>query len=74
MSRDRASFKQRDVAAVLRATKQVGLPLRRIEIRGDPAAVVLIPGEPETTTPAPEEADEEAEILRYQQEARDAKI
>lgn len=69
MARDRLTFRQRDLAAALRAAKEAGVPVKRIEVRKD--AVIIIPGEPET---GPEPETEDAEILRYQKEAHDAKI
>jgi hypothetical protein len=67
LTADRPTF--RDIAAALKAAKQAGLSVKRVEIRKD--AVVLIPGEPET---GPEPETEDAEILRYRKEAHDADI
>lgn len=57
----------RDIAAALKAAKEAGVTLRRIEVRKD--AVVLIPGEPETT-----DSDEDPEIAAINEAVRNAKV
>jgi hypothetical protein len=45
MARDRLTFRQRDLAAALKATKAAGVPVARIEVRKQ--GIVIFPGEPE---------------------------
>lgn len=45
MPRSRLTFRQRDLAAALKAAKAAGYPIARIEISKD--GIVIIPGTPE---------------------------
>lgn len=68
MTRERFTF--RDLAAALKAAKEAGMSLKRIEIRAD--AVVLIPGEPEQQTEL--ETDENPELAQALRNIEDGKI
>ena len=69
MARDRLTFRQRDLAATVKALKSAGVSVKRIEVRKD--AVVLIPGEPENE---PDIETEEAELARLREKFENAKI
>ncbi len=71
MSRDRLTFRQRDLTAALKAAKDAGVTVRRIEVRKD--AVVLIPGAPEP--PEPEvNTEPEDELATALEAIKNAKI
>jgi hypothetical protein len=70
MPRDRLTFRQRDLTAALKAAKEAGVPVRRIEVRKD--AVVLIPGEPEP--PEPIEPGTDPELAAIEDAVKNAKI
>lgn len=71
MPRDRLTFRQRDLAAAIKAARAAGCPIRRIEVNHD--GIVLIPGEPGPITL--DEADEDdAESRAIEEAARHAKI
>jgi hypothetical protein len=71
MSRDRLTFRQRDLTAALRAAKDAGVSVKRIEVRKD--AVVLIPGEPEPE-PVEDKIDPEDELAAALEAIKNAKI
>lgn len=51
MSRGPARFRQRDLAAALKAMKAAGTPVERIEIGSD--GITIIPSHGEAAPPAP---------------------
>ena len=50
MARDRLTYKQRDLKAAIKAMQEAGLSIARVDVRKD--GVTIIPGEPESGTPA----------------------
>jgi hypothetical protein len=71
MSRDRLTFRQRDLTAALKAAKDAGVTVRRIEVRKD--AVVLIPGELEPE-PVEDKTEPEDELAAALEVIKNAKI
>jgi hypothetical protein len=59
MARDRLTYRQRDLAAALKAAKAAGVSIARVEIRKD--GVHIIPGKP---ADAPEEKPDLTTILQ----------
>jgi hypothetical protein len=62
------TFRQRDLAAALKAAKAAGYSVARIEVRKD--GIVLIPGEPAGKTQDP---DTDPETLAVKEAVRNAK-
>jgi hypothetical protein len=62
MARDRLTYRQRDLAAALKAAKAAGVSIARVEIRKD--GVHIIPGKPADAPAAPEEEPDYATILQ----------
>ena len=70
MPRERLSFRQRDLRAALKAAKQAGISVARIEIGKD--GIAIIPGEP-----VPQAADidtDEAEQQAIEEAIRHGKL
>jgi hypothetical protein len=69
VARERLTFRQRDLAAALKAAKAAGYPVARIEVRKD--GIVLIPGIPGSK--AQDDPDTDPETLAIEQAIRNAK-
>lgn len=70
MPRDRLTFRQRDLAAAIKAARAAGCPIRRIEVNHD--GIVLIPGQPEPI--ALDDDDDDAESRAIDEAIRNAKL
>jgi hypothetical protein len=65
MSRGAATFKQRDLAAAIKAARQAGCAVARVKVEKDGTIVlVLATGEERSTGPEPGSANEWDEILK----------
>jgi hypothetical protein len=66
--RERLTFRQRDLAAALKAAKAAGYPVARIEVRKD--GIVLIPGTPDSKT---QDFETDPKTLAVKEAVRNAK-
>ena len=62
MPRERLSFRQRDLKAVMKAARDAGVSVARYEVTKD-GRIVIIPGEPAPSTVSPD-TDPDAEASR----------
>jgi|HubBroStandDraft_6_1064221.scaffolds.fasta_scaffold888237_1 hypothetical protein len=68
----RVSFRERDLRVAVRAVKAAGVPVGRIEIRGN--ILVIVPGGPCTADPGKPDPDTDPETEAALEAVRRAKI